>query len=207
MDRLNAGAQMGGESTIGITNKYIDDILEGKDPFSVAEEEDKAQDPTQATKDPLRASPYVVEMTISDHAETYERWVQCDIIDKTAMSRLQTIYEDEELQHLKEGSEMFKQMSPGPSPDKLRRSTLKPGSTKEDAPETEEEKAEREKKELLDSFKILSAEDASQEMKKRDFEGFISKTGRIMERALDQEFDVIGDYLRDADDESAMLDK
>ena len=88
---------MGGESTIGITNKYIDDILEGKDPFSVEEVEARAVDPTQAAKEPLRASPYVVEMTINDHAETYERWVQCDIIDHTAVSRLQTIYEDEEL--------------------------------------------------------------------------------------------------------------
>jgi len=46
MDRLNPGAKMGGESTIGITNKYIDDILEGKDPFSVEEVEARAVDPT-----------------------------------------------------------------------------------------------------------------------------------------------------------------
>ena len=99
MDRLNPGAKMGPESTIGITNKYIDDILEGKDPFSVAEEEVKAGDPASQSqaKEPCRASPYVVEMTINDHAETYERWVQCDIIDRTAVNRLQTIYEDEEL--------------------------------------------------------------------------------------------------------------
>ena len=109
MDRLNPGAKMGAESTIGITNKYIDDILEGKDPFSVAEEEVKPGDPASTgSKEPCRASPYVVEMTINDHAETYERWVQCDLIDKNAMSQLQTIYEDEELAHLREGSEMFK---------------------------------------------------------------------------------------------------
>jgi len=102
---------------------------------------------------------------------------------------------------------MFKQMSPAQSPDKLRRGTVKSGSAKEDAPETEEEKAEREKKELLDSFKILTAEDAAQEMKKRDFDDFISKTGRIIERALDQEFDVVGDYLGDGDEETAILDK
>ena len=98
-------------------------------------------------------------------------------------------------------------MSPAQSPDKLRRGTVKSASAKEDAPETEEEKAEREKKELLESFKILGPEDAAREMKKRDFDDFISKTGRIIERALDQEFDVIGDYLGDGDEETAILDK
>ena len=52
-------------------------------------------------------------------------------------------------------------------------------------PETEEEKAKREKKELMDSFKLMTKEDSQNEMCSRGFEEFMTKTSRIIERALD----------------------
>jgi len=40
-------------------------------------------------------------------------------------------------------------------------------------------------------------------MRKKGFDEFLSKAGRIVERALDQEFDVIGDiFVDDEDDEN-----
>lgn len=85
----------------------------------------------------------------------------------------------------------------GSSPDHLRRKRGK-GSVKGSfiggsfiegeappVPETEEEKAKREKKELMESFKLMTKEDSVQEMQKRGFEEFMTKTSRIVERALD----------------------
>jgi len=37
-------------------------------------------------------------------------------------------------------------------------------------------------------------------MGRREFDDFFSKTSRILERALDQEFDVIGDFFVDDDE-------
>mmetsp|Transcript_2586 Transcript_2586/g.4338 ORF Transcript_2586/g.4338 Transcript_2586/m.4338 type:complete len:213 (+) Transcript_2586:321-959(+) len=71
------------------------------------------------------------------------------------------------------------------------------------APETEEQKAAREKKEMKDSFKILTKEESQFEMKTRGFDDFLSKTSRILERALDSEFDVVGDFFIE-DDESLI---
>ena len=68
-------------------------------------------------------------------------------------------------------------------------------------PETEEEKAKREKKELMESFKLMTKEDSQTEMQKKGFEEFMAKTSRIVERALDQEFDVVGEFFDDSDDE------
>ena len=70
-------------------------------------------------------------------------------------------------------------------------------------PETEEEKAKREKKELMESFKLMSKEDSKAEMKTKNFEEFMGKASRIVERALDQEFDVVGDFFEESDDEGA----
>lgn len=70
-------------------------------------------------------------------------------------------------------------------------------------PETEEEKAKREKKELMESFQLMSKEDSKAEMKTKNFEEFMGKASRIVERALDQEFDVVGDFFEESDDEGA----
>ena len=86
-------------------------------------------------------------------------------------------------------------MSPA-SPDKSRRSMMqgRNSATKGSfiggnfeapaAPETEEQKAEREKKEFLESFKIMGKDESKDEMKKKGFEDFLKKTSRIVERAL-----------------------
>ena len=71
------------------------------------------------------------------------------------------------------------------------------------APETDEQKAEREKREFQESFKIMSKDESKDEMKKKGFEDFLSKTSRIIERALDQEFDVVGDFFGDDEDDEA----
>jgi hypothetical protein len=60
----------------------------------------------------------------------------------------------------------------------------------------------REKKEFQDSFKIMDKEESKDEMKKRGFEDFLTKTSRIIERALGQEFDVVGDFFKDDEDEN-----
>ena len=103
----------------------------------------------------------------------------------------------------------------GRSPDHLRRKTgaksvrgsFINGSFVADeappVPETEEEKAKREKKELMESFKLMSKEDSKAEMKTKPFEDFMSRASRIVERALDQEFDVVGDFFEESDDEGA----
>ena len=73
--------------------------------------------------------------------------------------------------------------------------------------ETEQQKAEREKKEFMESFKVLSKEESKLEMQSKAFDEFLSKTGRIVERALDTEFDVIGDFFADEEEEEALYKK
>ena len=52
------------------------------------------------------------------------------------------------------------------------------------APETEEQKIEREKKEFINSFIIMNKEETKEEMKKKDFDDFLTKSSRLIERAL-----------------------
>ena len=52
------------------------------------------------------------------------------------------------------------------------------------APETEEQRIEREKKELMNSFIIMNKEETKEEMKKKDFDDFLTKSSRLIERAL-----------------------
>ena len=66
---------------------------------------------------------------------------------------------------------------------------------------------EREKKEFQDSFQVLSKEESRMEMKKKDFDEFFTRTSRIMERALDNDFDVVGDYFIDDDEETEAQKK
>ena len=67
--------------------------------------------------------------------------------------------------------------------------------------ETEEQRAEREKQEFKKSFKVLSKEEAKEEMQRNNFKDFLNKTARIVERALDNDFDVVGDFFTIDDDE------
>lgn len=48
----------------------------------------------------------------------------------------------------------------------------------------------------------MDKEESKDEMKKRGFEDFLTKTSRIIERALGQEFDVVGDFFKDDEDEN-----
>ena len=56
----------------------------------------------------------------------------------------------------------------------------------------------------MDSFKILSKEESKLQMQSKAFDEFLSKTGRIVERALDTEFDVVGDFFADEEEEEAL---
>ena len=45
-------------------------------------------------------------------------------------------------------------------------------------------------------------------MKKKPFQDFLTKTSRIIERALDNQFDVIGDFFaEDEDEENARMNR
>jgi len=46
----------------------------------------------------------------------------------------------------------------------------------------------------------MDKEEASKEMKKKNFQDFLGKTSRIIERCLDNQFDVIGDFFADDED-------
>lgn len=59
----------------------------------------------------------------------------------------------------------------------------------------------------MDSFKIMSKEDSKVQMKSKEFDDFFSKTSRILERALDNDFDVIGDFFADEDEDLENLFK
>ena len=147
--------------------------------------------------------------------------MQCSIVDANMLKHLQTIKEEQEHDEESQqnaadmaGNPMYSPFS-GRSPDHLRRQAGKKsvrgsfinGSFVADeappVPETEEEKAKREKKELMESFKLMSKEDSKAEMKTKNFEEFMTKASRIVERALDQEFDVVGDFFEESDDEGA----
>lgn len=136
------------------------------------------------------------------------------------LKHLQTIKEEQE--HDEEGQQNAADMAGNPmyspfsgrSPDLRRQAGKKSvrgsfinGSFVADeappVPETEEEKAKREKKELMESFQLMSKEDSKAEMKTKNFEEFMGKASRIVERALDQEFDVVGDFFEESDDEGA----
>ena len=154
-----------------------------------------------------------IEVIPVEKVLSYDRQVQCEIMDASMLKHLQTIKEEED--HEQEGRDMFAEMQKNSivSPDKRRGSSIKQqhrGSFLkgsfigyEDVPvETEEQRHEREAKELADKFQVLSKEDAQKEYTKKDFGEFITKTSRIMEGALDQEFDIIGDFFVDDDDEN-----
>lgn len=209
------------EGKTSIDNDIIEKILRDEDPFAPKEAAQEGEAKAEQ-KEELKLSTFVVDMQIPapEKAITYDRQVQCSIIDASMLKHLQTIKEEQE--HDEEGQQNAADMAGNPlyspfagrSPD-LRRGTGKKsvrgsfigGSfVAEEAPpvpETEEEKAKREKKELMESFKLMSKEDSKIEMKTKQFEEFLNKTGRIVERALDQEFDVMGDFFEEDEDEGA----
>ena len=113
-------------------------------------------------------------------------------------------------------------MSPSPfgsSPDMMRRSTSKKKTGASirgsfigeefapQAPETEQQKVAREKKELKEEFQIMSKEDSKVQMKTKEFDEFFTRTSRILERALDNDFDVVGDFFADDDEDLENLYK
>lgn len=71
--------------------------------------------------------------------------------------------------------------------------------------ETEEQRQEREKQEFIKNFKVMSNDDYKEQMMKRDFAEFLSKTSRIVERALDNEFDVVGDFFKEEEDSQQKM--
>ena len=57
---------------------------------------------------------------------------------------------------------------------------------------------------MQENFKVMSKDEFQSQMKKRDFIDFLNKTSRIVERALDNEFDVVGDFFKDDDEENQL---
>jgi hypothetical protein len=49
----------------------------------------------------------------------------------------------------------------------------------------------------------MSKEDSKVQMKSKEFDDFFSRTSRILERALDNDFDVMGDFFVDEDEDLA----
>jgi dynein intermediate chain len=45
----------------------------------------------------------------------------------------------------------------------------------------------------------------TEQMKRKDFNEFLNKTSRIVERALDHEFDVAGDFFKEEDDDPSKM--
>jgi len=54
---------------------------------------------------------------------------------------------------------------------------------------------------------VLSYEESVNEMARKDFNDFLMKTSRIVERALDQDFDVVGDFFADEDEDENEMKK
>lgn len=48
-------------------------------------------------------------------------------------------------------------------------------------------------------LQILNKDEAKAVMKHKDFENFINKTSKIMERALNSEFDIMGTFFEESD--------
>ena len=55
----------------------------------------------------------------------------------------------------------------------------------------------------MNSFIVLTKEETKDEMKKKDFDEFLTKSSRLIERALNQEFDIMGEYFENEEDEAA----
>ena len=53
----------------------------------------------------------------------------------------------------------------------------------------------------------MNKDESRMEMKKKDFDEFFSRTTRIVERALDNDFDVVGDFFQDDDEETEAQKK
>jgi hypothetical protein len=70
--------------------------------------------------------------------------------------------------------------------------------------ETTEQRESREKKSTMDNFKVMGKEEFQAQLAKGDFMEFLNKTSRIVERALDNEFDVVGDFFKDDDEENQL---
>ena len=58
------------------------------------------------------------------------------------------------------------------------------------------------KKDKEDKLVVLNKDEAKVVMKSKDFENFISKTSKIVERALNTTIDVVGAFFDDLDDDS-----
>ena len=55
----------------------------------------------------------------------------------------------------------------------------------------------------MNSFIVLTKEETKDEMKKKDFDEFLTKSSRLIDRALNQEFDIMGEYFENEEDEAA----
>lgn len=53
----------------------------------------------------------------------------------------------------------------------------------------------------------MSKDEAKDEMKKKNFNDFLGKTSRIIERALDSNVDVVGDFFTGDDEDGGAIKK
>lgn len=56
--------------------------------------------------------------------------------------------------------------------------------------------------ELKQELKVLSKEESKNLMKTKEFENFINKTSKIVERALNTNIDILGSFFDDGHDEN-----
>jgi len=98
MDQLNFKFPEGKTS---IDNDIINQILNDEDPFAPKEVQQQLEEKVERTE--LKVSTFVIDMQIPapEKPITYDRQVQCSIIDSSMLKYLQTIKEEQE--HEEEG--------------------------------------------------------------------------------------------------------
>lgn len=122
--------------------------------------------------------------------EAYHREIQCDLL-MTSNKTLDQINEDDEFEN------NFNNMPSRTS----RRSTHVATGLVGKGDKGEDKDASNRKEDKKETFRILSKDESKQVMKEKPFEDFLKKSSRIMERALNVEFDVIGNYFEESDNE------
>ena len=80
-----------------VTNEFVDKILRDEDPFDI-KDPNKKELGESVIHEALKESTFVIDMQIMppEKVVTYERNIQCQIIDATQVKKLETIREEEE---------------------------------------------------------------------------------------------------------------
>eukprot|EP00352_Strombidinopsis_acuminata_P002247 CAMPEP_0176388990 /NCGR_PEP_ID=MMETSP0126-20121128/38018_1 /TAXON_ID=141414 ORGANISM="Strombidinopsis acuminatum, Strain SPMC142" /NCGR_SAMPLE_ID=MMETSP0126 /ASSEMBLY_ACC=CAM_ASM_000229 /LENGTH=131 /DNA_ID=CAMNT_0017757535 /DNA_START=315 /DNA_END=710 /DNA_ORIENTATION=+ len=123
--------------------------------------------------------------------EAYHREIQCDLL-MTSNKTLDQINEDEEFDN---------NFSNLPSRSSRRSTHVATGLVGKGDKGADDKDASNKKEDKKDGFRLLTKDESKTVMKEKPFEDFLKKSSRIMERALNVEFDVIGNYFEESDNE------